>query len=159
MRTRFTALLTAASAALLSLPSVAQTRICIGGDLDHLSAPERAACSATAQAVRNEATSLHAPKGWHFVVVCGEEGWKSYAAFSSHPEALLENASVDTDRDQQTTYLREDRLRPTQHEGLHRIVAHEVASILLNTDSEVAIQAQMARWEGAQHSQIALLQR
>lgn len=90
---------------------------------------------------------MHAPRGWHFVVVCGEEGWKSYTAFSSHGEAVLENASVDTDLDQQTTFFRGDRLHTSQAHGLRRIVAHEIASILLHTDQEDAIQVQMASWE------------
>lgn len=144
---RFTAVLLASAATLFTIPSVAQTKFCIGGDLDHLSIAERAACSATAQAVRNEANSMHAPGNWHFVVVCGEAGWKNYTAFSSHASTTLENASVDTDLEQQTTYLREDRLGVPQGQGLRRIVAHEIASIVLHTDREDAIQVQLAAWE------------
>lgn len=144
---RFTAVLLASAAILSTTSALAQTRICIGGDLDHLSNAERAACSATAQAVRNEANSMHAPGDWHFVVVCGEAGWKNYTAFSSRGSAALDDAAVDTDLEQQTTYLREDRLRATSGTGMHHIVAHEIASIVLHTDREDAIQAQLAAWE------------
>ena len=143
---RFPAVLLASAATLLTIPSVAQTKFCIGGDLDHLSTAERSACSATARAVRDVADSMHAPGSWHFVVVCGEEGWNSYRAFSARDTAL-ENASVDTDLDQQTTYFREGRLRGSQVQAFRRVVAHEVASALLHTDREDAIQVQMASWE------------
>ena len=143
----FASLPIALAATLLSTSAVAQTRYCIGGDLQHLSANERAACSATMNAVRNQAASLHAPSDWHFIVVCGEEGWKQYAAFSVHDEASLENASADTDRDQRTTFFREDRLHTPEPHSLQRVVTHELASILLKTDDEVTIQTQMATWE------------
>ncbi len=146
MRTRLTALLLCSAATVLSIPSVAQTRYCIGGDLDHLSVAEKSACTATAQAVQASAASMQAPEGWHFVVVCGEEGWKSYSAFSTHAEATLAMAAADTDLLQQTTYFRGDRLQEAKSGELRRFVAHEVAGILLHTDREEAIQTQLATW-------------
>ena len=159
MRPGFTAVLLASAAALLTVPAIAQTRFCIGGDLDQLSATDRATCSATMQAVRNAATTMHAPQGWHFVVVCGESGWKSYTAFSSRGEVALETAAADTDRSGQTTYFREDRLQTTEAHGLRRVVAHEIASILLNTDDEDAIQLKMASLETTDGVQQASLQK
>ena len=159
MKTSFVSLSLALVATFVSLPAVAQTRFCMGGDLDHISAAERAECSATTEAVRSAAASMHAPQGWHFVVVCGEEGWKSYAAFSSHSEATLESASADTNLDEQTTFFREDRLHTPQAHGLQRVVAHEIASIVLKTDDENAIQTQMASWERAGQVQEASLQK
>jgi hypothetical protein len=147
MKIRFATLPIALAATLLHVPAVAQTRVCVGGDLEHLSSAGRVACNASAQAVRNAADQLHAPDGWHFVVVCGEEGWKQYAAFSTRGEDAMSDAAADTDFEQHTTYLREDRLHTTQPRGFQRVVAHEVASILLKTDDEVAIQTQMAAWE------------
>ena len=149
----------AVAATLISASAVAQTRFCMGGDLDHLSQTDRAACSATVQAVRNAAATMHAPDGWHFVVVCGEDGWQSYSAFSIHGEEALQNASADTDRDQQTTFFREERLHTPQAHGLQRVVAHEVASILLKTDDESTIQTQMATWERQSTVQEASLRR
>lgn len=146
----------AVAASFLSVASVAQTRFCIGGDLDHLSAEDRASCSATMQSVRTAAASLHAPEGWHFVVVCGEAGWKNYASFSSRGEAVLERVA-DTDLAQQTTYFREGGLHMAQAHGLERAVAHEVAAALLKTEDEVAIAAQMSSWDGKGQVQEALL--
>ena len=159
MKTSFASLSLALAATLFSIPAVAQTRFCIGGNLDHLSANDRADCSATMQAVRATAASMHAPDDWHFVVVCGEEGWKSYAAFSTRSEAAIENASADTDLAQRTTYFREDRLHTPQAHGLRRVVAHEIASIILKTDDENAIQTQLAAWERDGQVQEALLQK
>lgn len=161
MKSVFASLALSVAAILTSTTAVAQTRYCIGGDLDHLSSTERSACNATMQAVRAAATSMHAPEGWHFVVVCGEGGWKSYTAFSSRGEAALETAAADTDLTQGTTYLREDRLHTAQahglERGLERVVEHEVASIQLKSTDEVAIQAQMAILERGNHVQEALL--
>ena len=158
MRFRSSASLLTVAASLFPVASVAQTRYCVGGDLDHMSAADRAACNATMEAVRATAASLHAPDGWHFVVVCGEDGWKNYAAFSSRGEGVL-NRVADTDQAQQTTYFRGASLHTTQDHGLDRAVAHEVASILLNTDDEVAIQTKMATWEHKGEVQEALLTR
>lgn len=161
MHTRFTALLLASASALSSTVAIAQTglptRFCIGGDLDQLSVADRAACSATVQAVRNAATTMHAPGGWHFVVVCGQEGWKSYTAFSARGAAALEDASADTNRGEATTYFREERLHTSNAHGLQHVVAHELASILLKTDDEHAIQAEMLHLESAGQVQQALL--
>jgi hypothetical protein len=145
------------AAALLCIPAVAQTRYCVGGDLDHLSAENRASCDATLQAVRSAATALHAPDGWHFVVVCGEDGWKQYTAFSVRGEDTLSEAAADTDLQDHTTYLREASLHTTQPHGLQRVVAHEVAGILLGTTDENAIEAQVASWERNSQTQEALL--
>ncbi len=135
------------SVAVLSVPAVAQTRFCVGGNLDQLSSTERASCDATMHAVRQAVSSTPAPDDWHFVVVCGEDGWKQYAAFSAQDETSLSAAAADTDREQRVTYFREDRLRAPQTQGLEKLVAHEVASVLLNTHDENAIQIQMAAWE------------
>ncbi len=159
MKRTAAALTFALAATLTSTSAVAQTRVCIGGDLDHLSSTERASCSATMQAVRSAAAVMHAPNDWHFVVVCGEDGWKDYAAFSTHGEAVLQAAAADTNLDQQTTYFREDRLHTPQAHGLQHVVAHEIAAILLKTDDENAIQTQMATWERNGQVQEALLKK
>lgn len=94
----------------LTLGAQAQSRFCLGGELDQLSTAQRTACSAKLASVRDAARRFGAPEGWHFVLVCGEEGWKSYAAFSSRTAAELENASADTDSAAHSTYLREEKL-------------------------------------------------
>ncbi len=108
------------------------------------------------QAVRNAAATMQAPEGWHFVVVCGEEGWKSYTAFSARGDAALE-ASADTSFPEQTTFFREDRLHTPEAHGLRHVVAHEIASILMKTDDETVIQAKMISLEANGQVQEALL--
>ncbi len=142
----FKALGSAALLALFSLSAVAQTRYCIGGDLDHLSAAERASCSAAREEVRTAATRLHAPEDWHFVVVCGEQGWKDYTAVAERGEAVLEDLGADTDLQGHVTYLREARLHAPEGHELQRVVAHEVASMQLKTHDEKTIQVRMAQW-------------
>lgn len=142
------ALGTALIATLISLPAVAQTRYCLGGDLEHLSAAERASCSAAREMVKATATRLQAPENWHFVIVCGEQGWRDYTAVSQRGEVALEDSSADTDLGERVTYLRESRLSaPRTHES-QRVVAHELASIHLNTQDEHAIEAQLTLWSG-----------
>src|SRR5579875_545536 len=85
--------------ALLCASAVAQTRYCIGGDLDHLSQAQKASCSAKMHAVREIAAALHAPDDWHFVVVCGEAGWEQYAAYAAGDPATLADAAAATDLD------------------------------------------------------------
>lgn len=131
--------LAAVSVALLCTAAVAQTRFCVGGDIAHMSAPEKAACSAKLQAVKSAAAAFHAPDGWHFVLVCGEQGWKEYAAFTLADDAALMNASADTNLEQHETFLREDRLDLANASSLRRVVAREVAGILLHSHDEVAI--------------------
>lgn len=157
MKTALVATSFALVLASISTPAVAQSRFCIGGDLDHLTATDRAACTATLQAARSAAATMHAPDGWHFVVVCGEEGWKDYASFSSRGEAALVNASADTNLDEHTTYFREARMHNGGARGLQGVVAHEIASIVLKTDDEGAIQTQVATWERKGFTQVASL--
>ena len=155
--------------ACLTLGAQAQSpRFCLGGELDHLSPAQRTACSAKLASVREAARRFGAPEGWHFVLVCGEEGWKSYAAFSSRPAAELENASADTDILAHSTYFREEKLAAAAESSgatripdrplpdrtllnralLDRTVAHEVAAVVLQTADEAAIQAKVNLWLG-----------
>ena len=132
----FRAFGSAALITLFSLSAVAQTRYCIGGDLDHLSAAERASCTAAKDEVRAAATRLHAPEDWHFVVVCGEQGWRDYTAIAERSKVALEDLGADTDLQGHVTYLREARLHtPAGHE-LPRVVGHEGAFIALTSPDE-----------------------
>lgn len=157
MKFALTALPATVAMTMLCAPAVAQTRFCVGGDLDHLTTAQRQACNATLNAVRSTAATLHAPDGWHFVVVCGEDGWKQYAAFSERGEDAVQDAAADTDLEEHTTFLRESSLHGPQPHSLQRVVAHELAAILLKTDDEAAIQTQMASWERQSQTQEASL--
>ena len=129
--------------------AAAQTpgRFCLGGDLQHLSAAQRAACSGKLAAVRNAALRYNAPADWHFVMVCGEEGWKAYAPFSNRTATELARTSADTDLTGRSTYFREERLKDAGVTGAsERIVAREMAAIVLGTNDETAIEARLDLW-------------
>lgn len=132
------------AAALLCASSVAQTRFCMGGDLAHLSAAEKASCSAKLQAVKTAAASFHVPDDWHFIMVCGEDSWKDYTAFAMND--TLMTASADTHFEQHETFLRGDRFDLTNAPSLRRAVAREVAGIVLRSHDELAINNQVDLW-------------
>ncbi len=115
--------------ALLCASAVAQTRVCLGGDLEHLSPAQRAACTSKMQAVRDVAASLQAPGDWHFVVVCGEQGWRSYAAFGSATQEAVLMAAADTNLEQHETFLRETRLDVADSRSLQRLLSQEISAI------------------------------
>ncbi len=133
-----------AAAALLCASAVAQTRFCIGGDLAHLSAAEKTTCSTKLQAVKAAAAAFHVPDGWHFVMVCGEEGWRDYSAFAMNDTLL--NASADTHFEQHETFLRGDRFDLNNVPALRRAVAREMAGIVLHSHDELAIANQVGLW-------------
>ena len=92
------------------VPAVAQMRVCMGGNLDTLSATERHTCEEQVARTQAAANDAHAPADWHFVVVCGEDGWKDYMAFSTAGERALADAAADTDVVNKTTFLRGTRM-------------------------------------------------
>lgn len=130
----------------LCVSAVAQARYCIGGDLDHMTQSQKTACSAKLQAVKAAAAALHAPDDWHFVVVCGEQGWKNYVNYAADSQANLLDAVADTNLEQHETFLRGDRLDIINLRSLQRAVAHEVAGIVLRSKDETAINHQMNLW-------------
>ena len=136
-----------AAAALLCASAVAQTRFCMGGDLAHLSAAEKTTCNAKLQAVRTAAASFHVPDGWHFVMVCGEDGWRDYTAFAMNQSLL--GASADTHLEQRETFLRGDRFDLGNAPSLRRTLAREIAGIVLRSHDEVAINTQVNLWMGS----------
>ncbi|AFL89045.1 hypothetical protein Terro_2809 [Terriglobus roseus DSM 18391] len=99
-----------AATILFSLSAVAQTKVCMGGNLDSMSSTERHSCEKQVQMTREAAVDAKVSGDWHFVVVCGEDGWKDYMAFSQQGEAPLRTATSDTDVAAKTIYLRGTRL-------------------------------------------------
>ena len=128
----------------VSLQTTAQSRVCIGGDLDHLTAAQKGRCLASAAKVRSEATRFNAPADWHFFIVCTEADWKAYAAFSDRAPEELENLSADTNLARRTTFFRGETIATSEPVRLQLAVAHEVASALLKTSDELAIQDRIA---------------
>jgi hypothetical protein len=110
-------------------------RVCMGGNVEQLSAAQLQVCQSQVEQVRDAAAQFHTP-GWHFIVVCDESGWKDYAAFSEKPAAVLANASADTDLSQRTTFLRGSRLT---EQLAPRVLAVEMAAIVRhNSPGQVA---------------------
>ena len=103
-------LLLCAASFILSVSAVAQTKVCMGGNFEGMTGAERHACENQVSMAREAAAAAKAPADWHFVVVCGEDGWKDYMAFSQQSAARLSGASSDTDFANRTTFLRGTRL-------------------------------------------------
>ena len=141
----------------LAVHASAENRVCIGGDLDHLTTSQKNACWASAADVRKTAAKFNAPEDWHFFVVCTDEDWKVYAAFSKRASAQLDKAGADTDLQNRTTFLRGAWLHSNEAPKLERIVAHEVASAVWQSADEVVIQRQVALWFPKTNDQVFTL--
>ncbi|MBS1815529.1 MAG: hypothetical protein JSS87_11685 [Acidobacteria bacterium] len=109
----------------LMLPSRAESRFCIGGNVTQMSQGQIEICRQQLQHMRLIVRRQNAPD-WHYVLVCDEQGWKDYAIFSSTDAKLLQQATTDTDMIQHTTFVRASRLNTT----LDQVFSAEVASIV-----------------------------
>lgn len=150
MRLSNTTPVVAVASMFFCLSAVAQTRFCLGGKLDELTQAQKASCAAKMQTVRTLASALHAPENWHFVVVCGEEGWKSYASYAAGQEDALRDRVANTDFELRETFFRESRLDQADVKAFQNTVAHEIASITLGTKDEAAISQRTAQLLGQQ---------
>ncbi len=142
-----TMMVRSALAVLLSfaVQASAEPRVCIGGDLDHLTATEKNNCRASADRLRMDADRFHAPADWHFFVICTEADWTMYTSLTKHT-AGLESLEVDTDVQHRRTFFRGSALANPDRTHVRRLIAHEAASALLGNGDEVAIQKQVAAW-------------
>jgi hypothetical protein len=122
----------------------AENRVCIGGDLDHLSQAQKNSCWEMADQVRDGMTKFHPPADWHFYVICTDSDWKAYAAFSKRSAVELATLDADTDIQKRVTFLRGERLLTATGPGLDKMLAHEVASALLESTNEKLIKKQVA---------------
>ena len=129
----------------LAANASAEPRVCIGGDLDRLSQSEKSTCRASAEQVRRDAVRFHAPEDWHFVVVCTESDWATYAAISAKG-ASLAPLNVDTDMTRRMTFFRGATLAMGDSPLVHRLIAHEAARGLLQSMDEAAIAKQVSAW-------------
>jgi hypothetical protein len=94
----------------------AENRLCVGGDVEKLSALEQKLCKDQIQEARILIRQHARVSDWHFVVVCGETSWRELSEFSHGSEDFLLKAAADTNEEERTTYLRgamltEDSLR------------------------------------------------
>ena len=124
----------------------AESRVCIGGDLDRLSPAQKSGCFNSASRVRSQPVTLHAPSDWHFFVVCTESDWQMYASFSKRKAVDLNRIGADTDIQNRTTFFRGEWLLASGNKGLNELVAHEVAAAVLQSADEIAIHKQVASW-------------
>ncbi|SEB47377.1 hypothetical protein [Terriglobus roseus] len=122
-----------AATLVISLSAIAQTKVCMGGNLDTMTSTEKQTCENQVSMARTAAANSNISGDWHFVVVCGEDGWKDYAAFSQQGEAQLRTAAADTDYANKTTFLRGTRLNSAE-------VAGEVVRNALRKPATEAIQ-------------------
>ncbi len=94
----------------LSASAVAETHFCIGGNLDQLNATQVSECRAKMADMRNAVKQHGAPAGWHFVVVCDEDGWKEYTNFAGQEATNLVQAAYSTDAEMHWTFVRGSRM-------------------------------------------------
>lgn len=119
---------------LLAVTASAEPRFCMGGNLDQLNAAQQATCKQQLAQMKAVAAAQNSPD-WHYVLVCDEQGWKDYAAFSvTSPEKLM-NVSADTNVSQKTTFVRGSRMNGS----LDQVFGAEVASIARQTTTLVAM--------------------
>lgn len=102
--------LTFASLALFSSLAAAETRFCLGGDLQTMSEAEQAGCRSQLQALRQGANALPQNGNWHIVLVCGEQAWQEYQNFTGEPNARLAAAQYDVSLDSHEIFLRSARI-------------------------------------------------
>ena len=112
-----------------TLPAVAQTHFCIGGDLDHLTQAEVSACKAKMTHVRETVRRSGAPGGWHFVVVCDETGWSDLAALTGKHGGALRNVDYSTDSNLQWTFVRGSRMQGDSSDATATVVAAALKSL------------------------------
>jgi hypothetical protein len=76
------------------------------------------------------------PGSWHWVLICDEAGWRRFLRLSGRDEAAAIYASTDLTR--RTTYIRGAKLLyPSDlNPGSDDVIAHELAHIRLQTESE-----------------------
>ncbi len=129
-----------------SIHASATDRVCIGGDLDHLSEVQKSACWSSARQVHANADKFKAPDDWHFYVICSEADWKAFAMYSKTSPKLLAAAAADTDLGKRTTFFRGEWLVRADEAYVQKTVAHEVAVARLESTDEKRVQIQIAKW-------------
>jgi len=88
------------------------------------------------------------PESWHWVLVCDEAGWRRFLRLSGRSEGAAIYAS--TDLGGRTTYIRGAKLLYPYdlHADPDEIVAHELAHIRLQSESESRVSDLVREWQG-----------
>ena len=118
---------------LLMLSAVAEGRFCIGGNIEQMNPAAVQICQQDLRQLRAVAQQQNSPD-WHYVLVCDEQGWRDYAAFSDNGPETLQNAAFDTNLSQRTTFVRGSRL----HGALNQMFSAEVARIVRQSSIQMA---------------------
>ncbi len=113
----------------LSASAVAETHFCIGGELDNMSATDVAACQTKMVEMRDAVKRHGAPAGWHFVVVCDENGWQDYASLAGGQRARTVNASYTTDAQMHWTFVRGSRMDTNEPAEADMVLAAALKSV------------------------------
>lgn len=122
------------AASSVALTASAANRVCLGGNLQQLDAAQVHACQQTAQQVQAAADRAGA-SNWHFVVVCDETGWQDYAAFATVSADELQQAAMDNNLPQRTSFVRAARVSGTEHSQL---LTSEMVSLAHAARTQVA---------------------
>ncbi len=87
------------------------------------------------------------PGSWHWVILCDEVGWQRFLRLTGRDEQAEIYAS--TDLEGRMTYLRGDKLLYPYDLQAHPddIIAHELAHILLQSESEARAVDLARRWQ------------
>ncbi len=109
--------------AALSLSAVAQTRVCIGGDLDSMSPAQITACQLKSAGVRAAATRVGVRDDWHIVVVCDDAGWGDYASFAGKSVAAVMESDQQTDAPMRTTFVRGSKIQASHSSDMDHLLA------------------------------------
>ncbi len=108
---------------LLSSSALAQTHFCVAGELDRLTAAQVADCKTKMTSVREAVKRRGAPSGWHFVVVCDENGWTDYANLIASGGPTLDEATFHTDRSLHWTFVRGSRMEADSADAADTLLA------------------------------------
>ena len=88
------------------------------------------------------------PTSWHWVLICDEAGWRRFLRVSGRSEGAAIYAS--TDLGGRSTYIRGTKLLYPYdlQSDPDEIVAHELAHIRLQTESEDRVRELVRLWQG-----------
>ena len=110
-------------------------------------APVPAECREEADVFARSLVRYPRPDAWHWVLLCDEAGWRRFLRLSGRDEQAAIYAS--TDLEGQTTYLRGAKLLYPYDLEAHPddIIAHELAHIRLQSESEARAVDLARRWQ------------
>jgi hypothetical protein len=117
-------------------------------------APVPSECREEAHIFAGSLVRYPRPASWHWVLVCDDAGWRRFLRLSGREEGAAIYAS--TDLEGRTTYIRGAKLLhsldlPADPEC---IIAHELAHIWLQTDSEARAEDLVRLWQGRSRSRL-----